>query len=82
PLGVLLADRYDNPIAGAVVGFTVEEGDGRLSSGDGVVRVTTGLDGRAVARFVVSSNAGQNVVYASVEGTDHSGRFIAFGTEV
>ena len=82
PLGVLLADRYDNPIAGAVVGFTVEEGDGRLSSGDGVVRVTTGLDGRAVARFVVSSNAGQNVVYASVEGTDHGGRFIAFGTEV
>ena len=34
------------------------------------------------APFVVSSNAGQNVVYASVEGTDHGGRFIAFGTEV
>ena len=82
PLGVRLADRFDNPVSGAVVGFTVEQGDGRFASGNGTLQVTTGVDGRAAAPFAVSSNAGQNVVYASVEGTDHGGRFIAFGTEV
>ena len=82
PLGVRLADRYDNPVVGAVVGFMVEQGDGRFASGNGTLQVTTGEDGRAVAPFVVSSNAGQNVVSASVEGMDHGGRFIAFGTEV
>lgn len=82
PLGVRLADQYDNPVQGAVVDFAVEQGDGRFASGNGAVKVTTGTDGRAAAPFVVSSNAGQNVVTASVAGTSHSARFIAFGTEV
>ena len=82
PLGVFLSDQYGNPVAGAVVGFTVEQGDGRFASGNGAVTVTTGADGKAAAPFVVSSSAGQNVVAAAVEGTSHSARFIAFGTEV
>lgn len=82
PLGVFLADSYDNPVAGVVVGFTVEQGDGRFASGNGAVKVTTGADGRAIAPFVVSSSAGQNVVAAVVEGTKQTARFIAFGTEV
>ncbi|MGB1656457.1 MAG: MotA/TolQ/ExbB proton channel family protein [Longimicrobiales bacterium] len=82
PLCVFLADPYGNPVAGAVVGFTVEQGEGRFASGNGTVKVTTGADGKATAPFVVSSSAGQNVVAAVVEGTKHAARFIAFGTEV
>lgn len=82
PLGVLLADRFDNPVEGAVVDFIVKQGDGQFASGNVEVKVKTGADGRASVPFVVSSDAGQNVVMASVDKTSHSARFIAFGTEV
>ena len=82
PLGVLLADRFDNPVEGAVVEFIVKQGDGQFASGNVEVKVKTGTDGRASVPFVVSSDAGQNVVMASVEKTSHSARFIAFGTEI
>ncbi len=82
PLGVFLADSYDNPVSGAVVGFSVQQGDGRFASGEEAVRVTTGSDGRATVPFVVSSSAGQNVVDVTVEGSNHAARLVAFGTEV
>lgn len=82
PLGVRLYDRFGNPVPGAAVDFLVEQGEGRFPSGNGQATVKTGADGLAAAPFVVSSNAGQNVVSATVAGTEQKARFIAFGTEV
>jgi hypothetical protein len=82
PLGVRVRDRFGNPISGVSVGFTVKEGTGKLGAGKGVVTVTTDETGRATTTFAVSSEAGQNVVTARVDGTKRVIDFVAFGTEV
>jgi len=44
--------------------------------------VATDASGLASTAFVVSAEAGQNVVQAKVEGRKESVDFVAFGTEV
>jgi biopolymer transport protein ExbB/TolQ len=82
PLGVLVSDRFGNPVADVPVGFAVTQGEGKLASGTSTHEVASDASGRAATAFVVSSEAGQNGVRATVEGTKHSVDFIAFGTEV
>lgn len=82
PLGVRVFDRFSNPVSGVLVGFSVKKGGGRLGSGNGDHGVRTGSDGRARAPFVVASEAGHNVVTATIDGTKKSVEFVAFGTEV
>lgn len=82
PLGVRVMDRFGNPVSGVEVTFEVTQGAGRLESGDGTHRSTTGADGRAATAFVLAAEAGQNSVKAVIEGSTQAIDFIAFGTEV
>jgi hypothetical protein len=70
PLAVTVADRYGNPVAGALVTFTAPRHgpSGTFRSGR-VVRVRTRADGIAVApRFTANTVAGGYVVAATVDG--------------
>lgn len=82
PLGVRVHDRFGNAIAGVPVEFAVKQGDGKLGANKAEVRVPTDASGRAATPFAVSSEAGQNVVTATVAGTKQPIQFVAFGTEV
>jgi hypothetical protein len=82
PLGVRVVDRFGNAVAGVGVEFSVTEGAGKLGSGGATQKSRTDAHGRAATPFVVSSEAGQNVVRATIDGTKKSVEFIMFGTEV
>lgn len=82
PIGVQVTDAYGNPVAGIPVSFAVTAGDGRLASGSAKHEVATDRDGFARTPFVLSSEAGQNGVQATVKGTKGSVDFVAFGTQV
>lgn len=82
PIGVLVTDGFGNPIAGIPVAFAVTEGEGRLGSGSKKHEVETDATGFARTPFVLSSEAGQNAVRATVKGTKGSVDFVAFGTQV
>lgn len=82
PLGVRVVDRFGNAVAGADVEFSVTAGAGKLGSGSATQKLRTDASGRAATPFVVSSEAGQNVVRATIDGTKKSVEFIMFGTEV
>jgi biopolymer transport protein ExbB/TolQ len=82
PLGIRVLDRFGNPVAGVPVGFDVTQGDGKLAAGNAEYRVKTDEQGWGATPFVVSDRVGQNVVSATVEGSNDSVEFVAFGTEV
>jgi len=82
PLAICVFDRFGNPVPGVPVGFAVGRGGGKLGSGQAKHRVSTDAKGRASTTFAVSSEAGQNLVTAAIDGTKKSVEFIAFGTEV
>ncbi len=82
PIGVLVFDRFDNPVPGVPVTFTVKHGAGRLGQRGTEVTVKTDDSGGARTPFAVSSEAGANTVVATVEGQDKALDFHAFGTEV
>lgn len=82
PLGVRVFDRFDNPVPGVPIGFAVTQGAGKLASGKSECRVQTDASGLARTPFVVASDAGQNVVAATIDGTKREIEFVAFGTEV
>jgi biopolymer transport protein ExbB/TolQ len=82
PLGVRVLDRFGNPVPGVPVGFAVKQGGGKLGSGKSDHRVSTNALGLASTPFVVSSEAGHNVVAATIDGTKKSVEFVTFGTEV
>jgi hypothetical protein len=82
PLGVRVLDRFGNPVSSLSVQFEVKEGGGKLGSGQKSHHVTTDTTGLASTAFVVSSEAGHNVVAAKVDGSKDSVQFVTFGTEV
>lgn len=82
PLGVQVMDSFGNPVSGVAVSFSVTAGDGRLGSGSDRHEVETDTTGFARTPFVLSSEAGQNGVKATVAGTKGSIDFVAFGTQV
>jgi protocatechuate 3,4-dioxygenase beta subunit len=74
PLAVTVADRYGNPVAGALVAFAAPRRgpSGTFRSGR-IVHVRTRADGVAVApRFTADAIAGGYIVTATVDGA--SGR--------
>lgn len=82
PLGIRVFDQFGNPVPGVPVGFAVKQGGGKLGTGQQQQKVTTDSKGRANAPFVVSSEAGPNLVTADIDGTGESVEFVAFGTQV
>ena len=63
---VEVRDQDGNPLQGAQVTFTVAAGDGKLSGRFSVENVTTDANGRAQSTFRLGSNAGTNIVRASI----------------
>jgi hypothetical protein len=64
PLQVRLADGFDNPVAGAQVGFTVVSGGGSLTAPMG----TTDASGQTSVLLTLGPQPGANTVQASVSG--------------
>ena len=82
PLGVGVFDRFGNPVPDVSVSFKVTHGGGKLGAGKQELTTSTDARGLATTPFVVSSEAGQNLVIATVAGTKQAGEFVAFGTQV
>lgn len=82
PLGVRVFDRFDNPVPDVPIRFKVQQGTGKLSAGKNEHRIPTDRTGLAATPFVVSSEAGQNVVSATVGDSKETLDFVAFGTGV
>lgn len=64
PLGVLVVDSFGNPVANAVVGWSVDSGSGTLKA----LSTTTGLDGKSTNTFTGGTTSGATVVTANVAG--------------
>ena len=64
PFIVEVRHRGGDPIAGAVVQFSVQSGNGSLSNATG----TTDANGRAQTTLTVGPNAGTNTVHANING--------------
>lgn len=73
--GVLVVDKFGNPVAGASVSFT-PSGNGTVSSSP----VTTNANGVALVRWQLSSTPGANTLTATVVGTSLTTVFTATGT--
>lgn len=82
PLGVRVLDRFGNAVAGVSVDFEVKAGSGKLGSGNQKHNVPTDTAGVASTAFVVASEAGHNVVSATIGGSKKTVEFVTFGTEV
>ena len=68
PLVVRVADRYGNPVPGAVVGWTVTAGEGEVSAAE----TATGADGTAQVTWTLGNRIGVQKVAASVPGANGS----------
>ena len=66
PYVVEVRDQHGNPLQGAQVTFTVDAGDGKLGGRFSVENVATDAHGRAQSTFRLGSNAGANIVSASI----------------
>ena len=66
PLVVEVRDRYNNPLQGVEVTFTVTAGEGRLSGQSTVEHTTTDTHGRA-ARTLTLGSAETNTVVVSIQ---------------
>jgi hypothetical protein len=82
PLGVRVFDRFDNPVPDVQILFKVRQGTGKLAAGKQEHRTSTDGTGLAATPFVVSSEAGQNIVSATIGNSKESLDFVAFGTGV
>jgi biopolymer transport protein ExbB/TolQ len=82
PLGVRVFDRFGNPVPGVQIRFQVRQGTGKLAAGKEEHRMPTDGTGLAATPFVVSSEAGQNIVSATIGDSKESLDFVAFGTGV
>lgn len=63
-VAVRVVDKGGLPVAGVVVNFTVEDGNGHVSPRT----ATTAVDGVARARWLLGTSAGSNALRASVSG--------------
>jgi hypothetical protein len=68
PLVVRIADRYGNPVPGAVVGWTVTAGEGEVSAAE----TTTTPDGLTQVEWTLGDRIGVQKVAASVPGAQGS----------
>lgn len=68
PLVVRVADRFGNPVAGAVVTWAITAGDGELSLGDS----ETGADGTTAVAWQLGDQVGVQKVTAAMAGVTGS----------
>jgi hypothetical protein len=68
PLVVRVADRYGNPVVGALVGWAVTAGEGEVSEAE----TATGADGTAQVSWTLGERIGVQKVAASIPGAHGS----------
>lgn len=64
PLTVVVTDLFNNPVANALVDWSVDTGDGTVKP----VQTKTTLNGTGTVTFTGGATAGDNIVTASVGG--------------
>lgn len=76
PLVVELLDTFENCLAGQVIRFSIEKGDGNLSNGGKVQELVTDREGRVTTYLTVGIRSGENVVRTSARGLN--GQYVEF----
>jgi hypothetical protein len=73
PVSVEVRDRYDNPVSGAEVNFTLVEGSGQFAQGGTSRTVSTDGEGRATVALVTGANFEGNLTVRAQGDFDESG---------
>lgn len=73
PLTAVVIDEFENRIGGAVVTFKVVIGTARFDNGSDTMTATTDRQGLAALRPTVGAEAGEVLIYATVEGAPPRG---------
>ncbi len=78
PLVAVVTDRTGAPVPDVAVRFSRIEGSGQFVGGDGTFQATTGVDGRAHARYVSGLDAEAEIIQANFAGnTSTAATFVA-----
>lgn len=76
PFIVELQDAYENNLAGHLVRFSIEKGDGNFSNGGKIQEIITNREGRAVTYLTTGTSAGENIVRTSSPALN--GQYVEF----